>query len=231
MSFETVFERKHSFGTLLGVRIPAEEPRPADIDNLHPDEKKVLEAYRRTRRGTWVGGRVALARACESLGQPQRPLLNDERGAPCLPAGISGSLTHKNDLAIALVQASENKYRLGVDLEEISTKETGVAKMVLTETEMSQYEELDSYARDAFLIVRFSLKEAIYKALDPFVRRYVGFKEVEVEQPQADGLFTARFMLKNGEGPFHAELLSEVLDFSPIGNDKLVLSAARIRAS
>ncbi len=29
--------------------------------------------------------------------------------------------------------------------------------------------------------LRFSIKEAIYKAVDPFVRRYVAFTEVELE--------------------------------------------------
>jgi len=29
--------------------------------------------------------------------------------------------------------------------------------------------------------LRFAIKEAIYKAIDPYVRRYVGFTEVELE--------------------------------------------------
>jgi 4'-phosphopantetheinyl transferase EntD len=29
-------------------------------------------------------------------------------------------------------------------------------------------------------MLRFAVKEAVYKAVDPYVRRYVGFQEVEV---------------------------------------------------
>ena len=228
MTFDTLFVRKHAFGTLLGVRIPQTEPSAAEIDTLHPAEREVLEPYRRTRRGTWVGGRLALSRACEALGKTDRPLLNDARGAPILPAGVVGSLTHKDDIAIALVQLTKAPYRLGIDLEKITHKEPGVGKMVLTEAEMDVYESLDDYARASFLIVRFSLKEAIYKALDPFVKRYVGFKEVKINQNKA-GDFTAQFMLKNNEGPFKAELLSEALESDGTGADKHVLSTARIR--
>ena len=31
------------------------------------------------------------------------------------------------------------------------------------------------------MTLRFSAKEAVYKAIDPWLRRYVGFREVEVE--------------------------------------------------
>jgi 4'-phosphopantetheinyl transferase EntD len=37
--------------------------------------------------------------------------------------------------------------------------------------------------------LRFAIKEAIYKAVDPIVRRYVGFTEVELEV-SADGSCT-----------------------------------------
>jgi 4'-phosphopantetheinyl transferase EntD len=50
----------------------------------------------------------------------------------------------------------------------------------------------DARAREVLL--RFSAKEAIYKALDPFVRRYVGFLEVEVT-PRPDGTADVRSQL------------------------------------
>ncbi|HMG57415.1 MAG TPA: 4'-phosphopantetheinyl transferase superfamily protein [Kofleriaceae bacterium] len=46
---------------------------------------------------------------------------------------------------------------------------------------------LDDAGRGVTL--RFSIKEAIYKAIDPYVRRYVGFTEVELElDPAGDAV-------------------------------------------
>jgi enterobactin synthetase component D len=228
LSFETVFVRKHVFGTLVGVKIPDGEPTSDDIARLHPDETIDLQRFKRTRRGTWVGGRLALTEACRQLGAPCSPILNSERGAPILPDGLAGSLTHKDDLAIALVSKSVASTHLGVDLEVISSKELGVAKMILTVEEFEEYESLQSHAQSAFLLVRFSLKEAIYKALDPFVQRYVGFKEARLTQ-DAEGCFHATLSLKNGEGPFEIELFSEALNLPGFETTLMVLSSARIR--
>jgi 4'-phosphopantetheinyl transferase EntD len=50
----------------------------------------------------------------------------------------------------------------------------------------------------------FCAKEAIYKALDPWVRRFVGFHEARVAF--AGGRLSASLALTRGEGPFAVEL-------------------------
>ena len=52
---------------------------------------------------------------------------------------------------------------------------------MLTEAEQAEIASLAERDRAREVTVRFSAKEAIYKAIDPFVRRYVGFQEVEVD--------------------------------------------------
>ena len=46
-------------------------------------------------------------------------------------------------------------------------------------------------------MLRFSLKESLYKALHPLICQYVGFQEAEV-MPYADGTATVRWNLKSG---------------------------------
>jgi len=48
--------------------------------------------------------------------------------------------------------------------------------------------------------LRFALKEALYKALDPFERRFIGFLEVEV-WPTADGAATFTLHFVPSVGP------------------------------
>ena len=52
--------------------------------------------------------------------------------------------------------------------------------------------------------LRFSAKEAFYKAIYPLVRRFVGFQEVEIELQTARGEFEVRVVAE----PLSEELAS-----------------------
>jgi 4'-phosphopantetheinyl transferase EntD len=93
---------------------------------------------------------------------------------------------------------------------------------VLTAAEQAKLEgqTQDFYWRE--VLIRFSVKEAIYKALDPFVRRYVDFAEVEVDL-HPDGIAEATLNLKHGEGPFRVEART----FFPTTGE--ILTTARVQ--
>ena len=144
--------------------------------------------------------REALAR--EGLSDISVP--SDDRGAPVLPTGIAGSITHKEGLAAALV-ARELVARVGVDVELDAQRSLDIASRVLTPGELAEIAHLDATERAREVLLRFSAKEAIYKALDPFVRRYVAFGEVAVS-PLADGCARVTSHLRDDEGPFDIEV-------------------------
>ena len=54
------------------------------------------------------------------------------------------------------------------------------------------------------ILLRFAMKEALYKALFPHVNRYVGFHEATVE-PELNGSAQVQTTLEKGEGPFNIE--------------------------
>jgi 4'-phosphopantetheinyl transferase EntD len=100
----------------------------------------------------------------------------DDRGAPVMPAGWLGSLSHKRELAAALVAEDDGSgARIGLDLEEAREPRQPIERRVLTARELAGLASRRDITRF------FAIKEAIYKAIDPFVRRYVGFQEVEIE--------------------------------------------------
>ena len=102
------------------------------------------------------------------------------------PASSVRSAT-KTATAVALVARDEPRdVRVGVDIETDAPRATDIARMVLTEDEELELAPLSPAERSREVLLRFSAKEAVYKALDPFVRRYVGFKEVSVS-PRPDG--------------------------------------------
>jgi 4'-phosphopantetheinyl transferase EntD len=156
-------------------------------DALHPEERRHAEALAETRRRDWVGGRLALRRAVGLLGGVvlEGPIVADDRGAPRLPPGLVGSISHKDGLAVALVAAAEGAA-IGVDLERWQVPRRDLSKRVLVEAELAELSGLPDDERGRAVLLRFSIKEAIYKAIDPYLRRYVGFREVAV-QPAGDG--------------------------------------------
>jgi phosphopantetheine--protein transferase-like protein len=107
-----------------------------------------------------------------------------------------------------------------VDVETDVERKHDIARRVLTDAERDAIVGLDDRARARAITVRFSAKEAIYKALDPFVRRYVAFDEVAVSPlPGGDARVVAT--LRAGEGPFAIAATWRVFD-------GLVLTTARV---
>jgi 4'-phosphopantetheinyl transferase EntD len=56
-----------------------------------------------------------------------------------------------------------------------------LATRILTPLELAGIDALDPHAHRQATLLYFALKEAVYKAIDPYVERYVRFTEVEVE--------------------------------------------------
>ncbi|MBA3455555.1 MAG: 4'-phosphopantetheinyl transferase superfamily protein [Deltaproteobacteria bacterium] len=133
------------------------------------------------RRRELVAGRSALRAALAELapGLADSPLLADDRGAPILPEGWVGSVSHKGPRAAALI-APAGAARIGIDLERAAPPRQDIARWILTQREQMFLVDR-GIDRGLASTLRFSIKEAIYKAVDPFVRRYVAFTEVELD--------------------------------------------------
>ena len=54
------------------------------------------------------------------------------------------------------------------------------------------------------IVLHFSIKEALYKAINPLIGRYVSFQEATV-LPGSDGSVAVNLTLTKQEGPFHVE--------------------------
>jgi 4'-phosphopantetheinyl transferase EntD len=226
--FATRFVRELPLGTCVAVSLPAGETF-ALPGELHPDEAAFARELPAGRRGTWVGGRLALRAALSAVGGPTAlPLLATPRGAPALPAGFIGSISHKRELAVALAARADAGVRatLGIDVEIPRPFRQDVSRMVLTADERAALAALDPAARDREVLRRFATKEAIYKALDPWVGRFVSFQEVAVASAGEGGRggLRATLALKGGEGPFAVEL-------HDASATDVVLIAARVSAA
>jgi enterobactin synthetase component D len=150
-----------------------------DAADLAPEERAHYATLGDVRRRTWLAGRIALRRARLAI-EPSEPsaVLVGPRGAPLLPRGVAGSIAHKETIAVAL--AAAESYRLGVDVEYDRASRVDISRRILTERELDLAARLGDEGRGRSVRVAFAVKEAIYKAIDPFCSRYVGFHEVEL---------------------------------------------------
>ena len=154
---------------------------PDDDARLHADERAHATTLSAHRRREWIAGRTALRLLLGDV----PPILADDRGAPRIPAGRVASVSHKDGHAAALV-AADTGARIGVDLERAAPSRLDIAPRILTARELAtlpdhQAPRAGAGHRGRAVTLRFAIKEAIYKAVDPFVRRYVGFTEVELD--------------------------------------------------
>jgi 4'-phosphopantetheinyl transferase EntD len=204
------------FGTLALVELPREDDAPAAAAlaaRLPPEERALADAFAPARRLTFAGGRVALRAALAALGLPgasAAPILATPRGGPALPAGVLGSIAHKPTIAVALAAlvpaGAPRDVTLGVDVEIDRPSRFDIAPRVLTDGERARLAALPPAASARAVLAAFSAKEAVYKALDPWLGRYVSFDEVELE----DG--TARLAPRAGEPSFRIEHAETPLD-------------------
>jgi len=160
------------------------------VEQLPPEEQALCAPWALKRQATFSAGRQALRLALAEVGCRDVGVIHrDDRGAPVLPTGLPPtlrvSITHKDSVAGAVVVTGvADDVTIGIDLElddgrarkDIDT----LARHVLLPYEIAQLPD-DDAARRRALFERFSWKEALYKALDPFLRRYIGFTEVHVD--------------------------------------------------
>ncbi len=208
-------------GIAAGVHLPpGPDPVPKEVlARLHPDEREHAATLGGFRQVQFVGGRLALGELFPELGLRRSGVLTNVHGAPDLPAGVTGSVTHKNDLAIAML--ARGSPGLGIDLEETDRDRPGVASRVLRPEELAAVEALPADRRWRDTAIRFSIKESIYKALHPFLVRYIGFGEVAV-WPSPDGIDRVEAFLAPGEDNF-------VFDARHYWVESRVLSTVRVR--
>ena len=221
-NYQIIYKDALPHGIVAGVSLPTDGSAPDEtiLKGLHPDELQVASKHRAFRLASYVGGRLAAHGAIQSLGGPFTGIGVGPRGAPLPPPGVALSITHKKHLAVAIAARSE-LGDLGVDLERLDPERPAIAAKVLRPEEVERIARLPEDRRWTATIVRFSLKEAIYKALAPKLQRYIDFNEASIVL-HTDG--HAKVDLHLSAGPIPSQIHAR---FAWL--DRAVLSTVRVR--
>jgi 4'-phosphopantetheinyl transferase EntD len=112
------------------------------------------------------------------LGFPPVPILKGEKGEPCWPDGVVGSLTHCAGYRGAVVGREGAVRSVGVDAEPHDVLPDGVLDAISLPAERAELAALPSGVHwDRIL---FCAKEATYKAWFPLTKRWLGFEDAHI---------------------------------------------------
>ncbi len=209
-----VLDERLPHGHAVALTLPSPDAgySSEDLEHLHAGERAFAAGLAPRRRHTWIGGRLALRAALGRIGIACGAILSTARGAPALTTGIAGSVSHKDRFAVALADLT-GEWRIGVDYEPLVPPRERIERKVLTPEERKDWLLLPEDTRWEYTLRRFSIKEAVYKAIDPFLGRFVGFDEVTVA-PGASGevdvrpLFETRLRIEARWTPLCGGLLA-----------------------
>ena len=165
---------------------------PPDTE-LFPEEEALLGRAVEKRRREFATARGCARSALAALGVAPAPILPGERGAPCWPPGVVGSITHCAGYRAAAVARARDMLSIGVDAEPDEDLPDGVLAAVSLPGERARLRDLAAAAPgtcwDRLL---FSAKESVYKAWFPLTGRWLGFEDADITVNLADGTFGAR---------------------------------------
>lgn len=147
------------------------------VDTLFQEEKWLMgESWSEARLRTFVLGRCAAHCALKALKREVVPVLRGEKGEPIWPAGIVGSISHKDRIAVAAVGRKEKYKGMGIDIEDLT--------LTLSEKEYSLFctpAEIQSIRkRQKTPIDVFSRKEAVLKAYYESFNKLYNWEDIDV---------------------------------------------------
>jgi enterobactin synthetase component D len=177
----------------VGVRRVSDGVVPA----LWPGEAELLgERAIERRRVFFALGRAAARDALAELGIDGVAIGRGTAGEPLWPDGIVGAITHAGDTAIALVGRKTEYAGLGVDVEELARGPSArAARLVCRPTEMG-WADVESGTQRLSML--FSGKEAVFKAVFPIERVWLGFADAELTWVAERRGFDARLLKSAG---------------------------------
>lgn len=243
--------KEFSFASYLSTEKPANEVvfHGTSMQELEFGLKK--EHGNAKRVNNFIGGRLALRGAMQQFRDVGHIIGTDEHGAPTLPADVSGSISHKDNIVVAaakLINVNNSSAspisigRVGIDIERRTNKAaTLMMKRLLSADEISSLGKLhfdtceleytmdsegsrcksesdnasvavDTVPRDEEVLLRFSFKEAFFKAAHPILQRPIGFDELQV-YPRGDGSAELRFCLTGKERFSYAAQWRKIGDY------------------
>ena len=179
------------FSCPVGVGVT--DPR-LPLTPVYPQEGAAIARAVPKRRNEFLAGRQAARIALSAIGGPSVALPSGADRLPLWPDGFTGSITHCDDLCLAV--ATPHTRAVGIDVEPATALPRDLWDAILLPEEQNAIVDTPDPGLTAKLI--FSAKEAAYKAQYPISRVLYGFHDMHLTL--GAGRFQAMFC--SAVGPF-----------------------------
>jgi 4'-phosphopantetheinyl transferase EntD len=162
-----------------------------------PEEEPLIARSVAKRRNEFTTVRYCARQALGELGLPPVPILKGDKGEPCWPDGVVGSLTHCEGFRGAVVGRRGEVRSVGIDAEPHDVLPKGVLDAVSLPEERRELSLLPGGLHwDRIL---FCAKEATYKAWFPLTHRWLGFEDAHItfalDESGSAGTFESRILI------------------------------------
>ncbi len=140
---------------------------------------KVLKTAVTKRQADYLAGRYATSQLLKEAGCNNAVSMSSDR-APVWPTGWWGSISHTEKWVIAILAPYRSNIKLGVDIEKLRPE---VMQEIATTFTIACERELlatSSLPYESALLIAFSAKESLFKALYPQVQHIFGFEAVRL---------------------------------------------------
>nr|WP_090274652.1 4'-phosphopantetheinyl transferase [Mycolicibacterium komanii]CRL67593.1 phosphopantetheinyl transferase component of siderophore synthetase [Mycolicibacterium komanii] len=169
---------------------------PPDLAPL-PEEERLIAKSVAKRRNEFITVRYCARQALSEIGVGPVPILKGEKGEPCWPDGVVGSLTHCEGYRGAVVGRQAEVRSVGIDAEPHGVLPGGVLDAISLPVERTELKQLPTGLHwDRIL---FCAKEATYKAWFPLTHRWLGFEDAhiafDVDDSGTSGRFVSRILI------------------------------------
>lgn len=159
-----------------GVRTGCRLIRGEDETHLLPEEARSIPARQPAMRRASGAARLIAHRLLADIGFDNFALLRTPSGAPAWPGGITGSLAHDDDMAVAAVAPVGRIVSLGIDVEPAQPLPDDIFAIVATGADRTGAADRRLAGR-----ILFCAKEAVYKAAYPLDRQILGYEDIAVD--------------------------------------------------
>jgi len=161
-------------------------------------EREAVENACEKRRNEFSTGRYLLRRLFSEFGLGGVELPKGSNGGVILPAGYCGSIAHTGSLCVAALTTVGDIVSIGIDVETIGDVGEQECCIFMPQDEYDIMFLLEPEARQVRMAAAFSVREAIYKCLNPVFGRWIDFQDARVSFSD-DGASVA-VKIKNYEG-------------------------------
>lgn len=146
---------------------------------LYARERTAVENATVLRRNEFSTGRRCARLALRELGVNAEALLVGPDRSPMWSKGVTGSLSHAHGYAVAIVCRCPSVSGLGIDLELTRPLDDDVLQLITRPLEWKwiQSPNAPNWGTTAL----FSLKESVFKCLNPLTGMWFDFHDMEVE--------------------------------------------------